>query len=192
MRILVDLDGICVNLMEPWLEWYECNLAEDDEEVSVEDITDKIHTIVRGGKKVYDALNLEGWFNQLPELPGAVAAVQKMHDAGHHVVICSSPGNSIYAPSDKTRWVFRHMPFLDKTNMIITHQKHLVNGDILIDDDPEKAELYKEAWPDSQVLAIAWPWNGHGKFDLRAQDYRDTRAAWDEILNRVDELAAER
>lgn len=186
MRILVDLDGICVNLIEPWLDWYHCTQAGDDEEWAVDDITDKIHNIVRSGKKVYDALNLPGWFNDLPPLAGACEAVEQLHKAGHHVVICSSPGNSVHAPSDKTRWVFRNLPFLDKTNMIITHQKHLVCADVLIDDDPTKAVNYKKAWPESSVFTIAWPWNQDGEFDLRAEGYKDTRKAWEAILAAVE------
>lgn len=188
MRILVDLDGICANLIEPWLAWYECNYADDDEEISVENITTEIHKVVRAGKRVYDALNVPGWFDDLPALPGACEAVEQLHHAGHHVVICSSPGNSVYAPSDKTKWVRRNMPFLDKTNMIITHQKHLVRGDLLIDDDPKKATLYKQEWPDAKVFAIAWPWNADAPFDLRADGYQDTRKAWEAILAEIEKM----
>ena len=189
LTIGVDMDGILVDLMPTWLDWYHANLAHDDENVAIEDITRDLHHIVKAGKKVFDALNTPGWFKDLPELPGAIAALKLLVEQGHHVVICTSPGNSVDAPSDKTRWIRRNAPFLDKTNMIITHQKHLCCFDVLIDDDPKKIMKYKMTWPKAKVMGIAWPWNTDAPYDVRAEGWKDPAAAWGTMVSAIAKYA---
>lgn len=195
LTILVDLDGTVVDLMSVWLDCYNAEMAEDDEEVHIENVSTELSKCCRAGKRVYEFLNRDGWFRHLPELDGAVDAVKELHDQGHRIIICTSPGQSVYAPSDKFAWVQDHMPFLKLPNdLIIAHDKHLICADVLIDDNPRKAGPFRKAWPASKVVGIAWPYNRNEAdlFDLRAADYLDTSLAWATMRSWVEKLAEER
>jgi 5'(3')-deoxyribonucleotidase len=192
LTILVDLDGTVVDLMSVWIDCYNAEMAEDDEEVRIEDVAGQLDKHVKAGKRIYDFLNREGWFRHLPELDGAVAAVEALHQQGHRIVICTSPGKSLYAPSDKFAWVDEHMPFLKlPDDLIIAHDKHLVCADVLIDDNPRKAGPYKERWPEAKVIGMAWPYNRAEArlFDLRADSYLDPRKSWATMRDWVEKLA---
>jgi len=196
LTILVDLDSTVVDLMSVWIASYNAEMAPDDEEIDIDTMKGSFADATRSGKRVYEFLNREGWFRYLPELEGAIDAVKELHDLGHRIVVCTSPGKSEWAPSDKFRWVAEHMPFLKlPDDLIIAHDKFMVKADVLIDDNPRQAKPYREAWPDAKIVTVAWPHNSAPEevelFDLRAPDYRDTTMAWATIRSWIEKLAEE-
>lgn len=76
-------------------------------------------------------------------LPGALAAVRSLIGMGHEVWLATKPPTGIsFAYADKVQWVLNHLPEL-KRKIIITHDKSLLRGDILIDDRMHKANADK-------------------------------------------------
>lgn len=89
----------------------------------------------------------ERFFRDLPPLPGAIAGIQALADAGHDVRICTSPLlQNPYCVAEKYQWVAQHLgvAWLDK--LILTKDKTLVQGDYLIDDKPEIQGGLSPAW----------------------------------------------
>jgi 5'(3')-deoxyribonucleotidase len=190
LTILVDLDGICTDMVGTLIDTYNTEMAEPGEEVNIADLTDdSMETWTPMGKDLWQFVNRDGWFEHLPPLAGAVEALERLHNAGHRVIICTSPGRNPAAPSDKTRWVRRHMPFLPWGNMIITREKDVCHGDVFIDDSPGKLKKIREAWPSTVLMAIAWPYNAEGPLDVRAEGWEDTESAWRTMLQAIDKIA---
>lgn len=77
-----------------------------------------------------------GWFRELPVVPGSQEGVARLMEAGVDIWICTKPmeGNPTCA-SDKYEWVAEHFPDLAK-RVIVTPNKGLVVGDVLLDDAP--------------------------------------------------------
>jgi 5'-nucleotidase len=72
--------------------------------------------------------------------------VKTLLDAGCEVFICTSPklANPSCA-SDKLDWVTRHIPSL-RRNVIVTKDKTLVQGHLLIDDKPDITGVITPSW----------------------------------------------
>jgi 5'(3')-deoxyribonucleotidase len=72
-------------------------------------------------------------------IPGALEGVRSLIGMGHEVWLATKPPTGIpQAYADKVQWVLRHLPDL-KRRIILTHDKSLLLGDVLIDDRPHKA-----------------------------------------------------
>jgi len=192
LLILVDLDGICADMVGELIDAYNLE-AEEEDEVSIADLTtDELEAWTPLGKDLWKFINKPGWFENLPPLPGAVDSLEKLHDAGHDVVICSSPGNpefGAHGASEKSRWIRKHLPFLPWRNFILTPLKHICRGDVFIDDSVGKLSNMREAWPSTKLICIAWPYNTGAKCDLRAEGWEDTRKAWETIVEAIERVA---
>jgi 5'(3')-deoxyribonucleotidase len=117
--ILVDMDGVLVK--EPTKE-------HEDE---------KRRKMGRKGRK--EGTEELHWsdvpeiFLDLEPIDGAIEAYNKL--AGDHdlYVVSTAPWGNPSAWTDKRKWIEKHLPIADK-RLFLTHNKHMVVGDYLIDD----------------------------------------------------------
>ncbi|WP_432504445.1 5' nucleotidase, NT5C type [Kineococcus arenarius] len=80
----------------------------------------------------------EGFFRELRPLPGARDALEAMLDAGHDVRICTAPVRAYrHCVREKYEWVEEHLGRHWTERVIVTRDKTLVAGDVLVDDKPE-------------------------------------------------------
>jgi 5'(3')-deoxyribonucleotidase len=186
MRILIDMDMIIVGLLQPWIEEY--NLGRVPlQQLKMEDIyLWDIHKCTHDqDEEIYDIIGRPGWFRNLLPLKGALAAIEKLQ-LNNECFIVSTP-SSPDSYKDKIEWLGQHMPSFTKKNIILTGAKHLINGDVLIDDSPANAEAYRKAWPKSKILTIKYPYNKECKtYDLIANNWKHTDVAWETILDYLD------
>ncbi|KAM9462989.1 5'(3')-deoxyribonucleotidase, mitochondrial [Clarias gariepinus] len=144
LRILVDMDGVIADFEGGFLKKYRQRYPNHpyvslDERrgfwVSTqygelrEDLRDKAISI-------WESKN---FFMELEPLPGSVEAVKEMAKMENtDVFICTSPiKHYAHCPYEKYAWVERHLgtDFLER--VILTRDKTIVSGDILIDDKPD-------------------------------------------------------
>ena len=190
LELLFDLDNMITDLFGTWLALYNAEMSEDDEDdICPEHCTGSLHHVVQNEPGLWELMNREGFFLHLQPLPGALEALEWAHEQGHEVKICTSPGQSVFAPSEKTIWVLKHAPFLVQNDLIICNNKWKIHGDVLLDDTVNKVDKWKEKHPNGKTMGIAWPYNEHGKYDLRADSYLDTEAAWEEIKGAIIRLS---
>lgn len=189
MRILIDLDSITVDLLQPWLNLYN---ADYDDHLTVEDITSwDTHLSVKPacGMKIYDYLKRPGFFAGLKPLPGAQAAIANLYAAGHRLyMVTAAPDGSA---TEKVHWVSEWLPFLNaKKQTVICFDKHIIDGDVLIDDSPKNLVNWKAAHPDKFVMGIRYPYNTNTKVaGLLAEGWQDTELAWKTMLRYINSLA---
>lgn len=98
-------------------------------------------------QKIHDICHSPGFIRNLLPVPGGIEAVHAMLDDGHDVHFCSSHLIG-YDPSvlEKYQWIEDHFgrEFVDR--IILTRDKTLVRGDILIDDKPKITGLMQPTW----------------------------------------------
>ncbi|MDX1637507.1 MAG: hypothetical protein R3281_06035, partial [Balneolaceae bacterium] len=82
----------------------------------------------------YEYDDIPGFFNDLPPVEGAIEAYHKLAKRYDTYILSTAPWNNDTAWAAKNRWVRNHLPEVAKKRLILTHHKHLVAGDILIDD----------------------------------------------------------
>ena len=113
-----------------------------------------------------------GFFLNLEPVAGAPEAVAEMTALGHRVFICSSPRPDCpNCALEKILWVERHLGADLAGRLILTGDKTLVRGDILIDDKPEITGALAPVW---EHVLFDFPYNRRvaGKRRLTWADWR--------------------
>ncbi len=122
--ILVDLDGVLVK--EP---------SKEHEE-------EKRRKMTRKGRKDGSPdpeehklhwSDVPDIFLDLEPMEGAIDAYTKLSQDYDLYVVSTAPWNNPSAWSDKRRWVGKHLPSASH-RLFLTHNKHMITGDYLIDD----------------------------------------------------------
>eukprot|EP00403_Amphidinium_massartii_P026190 CAMPEP_0178407384 /NCGR_PEP_ID=MMETSP0689_2-20121128/19403_1 /TAXON_ID=160604 /ORGANISM="Amphidinium massartii, Strain CS-259" /LENGTH=652 /DNA_ID=CAMNT_0020028461 /DNA_START=97 /DNA_END=2055 /DNA_ORIENTATION=- len=99
----------------------------------------------------------EGFFRNLPPMEGGIQAIKDIAASGFSVFLCTSPvATSRYSAQEKWEWVREHLGDEWTHRLILTMDKTIVRGDILIDDKPKITGLQRPLW--TQVLFTA-PYN---------------------------------
>lgn len=91
-----------------------------------------LQTLVKG------VMNQQDFFHVLQPFPGAIKALREMDDAGLHVKLCTSPSLFQYESSARCKyaWVRQWLGEDWMSRLVITRDKTVVRGRVLIDDKP--------------------------------------------------------
>jgi 5'-nucleotidase len=185
MRILCDMDAIVADLLTPWLLAYNQKYADN---LTVNGILDwDLHQFVKPecGLEIYALLKQPGLFLGLAPIPGAIDAIHALEDAGHSVTIVTAGASSNHCPGEKLAWCKRHLGF-SRRKVFIGHEKHLLRGDVFIDDSPVNITEYRAAWPQAEILTIAYPYNARvSHLCRRFEGWQYPAAAWRQIVRSV-------
>lgn len=115
-----------------------------------------------------------GFYRDLPPITGAIEALTALLEQGHDVRICTSPLNQYRnCVPEKYEWVERHLGTEFMTRMIVTKDKTIVRGDVLVDDNPNVTGPCSANW--LHVL-FDQPYNRH------VGGTRMTWANWRDVL----------
>lgn len=177
MRILVDMDGVITDFERGFLsKWRE--LHRDKPFISLERRnTFYIHEQYPQSYKelirqIYHAPN---FYRSLPPIPGAAEALKEMASQDIEAFICSSPLSDYRnCVLEKYEWVEAHLGADWTQRVILTKNKTVVCGDILIDDNPGIGKSGFATW---EHVIFDQPYN-RGQPDKRRLNWRN----WKTVL----------
>jgi len=131
--------------------------------------------------KIQNICHSEGFIRDLPPTPGGVEAVHEMLDKGHDVRFCTSHLLT-YDPSvlEKYQWIEKRFGSSYVDRIILTRDKTLIRGDILIDDKPIISGIAEPIW---EHILYDRPFN-RGIINKRRLDWQN----WHDVLN-LDAIA---
>lgn len=185
--IASDLDSIIIDLIRPWLGWYN---EKHDDTVHIDHVTSyKIENFTKKTDRVFDFFQDHDNYRNCPVLPGAAEGLAAFHAAGHDVVIATSTAGQTAAI--KWELVKKAAPWLNANNVMVGSRKELIRADVFIDDAPKNITRYRKAWPEAHILTIAYPYNRDQLHltNLHAEDHNNTHKAWEQIVKYVDEIS---
>jgi 5'(3')-deoxyribonucleotidase len=190
MRKLIlgfDMDAIVVDLIRPWLSWYN---LEHGENITIDDIkTYKIENHVGKPDKIYDFFADSKRYANCPTLPGAAEGLLELHKDGHDIIIATATAGQ----TANVKWLLAEeaAPWLNPNNLMVGSRKELLRFDVFSDDAPKNIVKYRNAWPNAQIITIAYPYNQDIKtlVNCYAQDYRDTAKAWRTKVDYIRQVA---
>lgn len=159
--ILVDMDGplagfdthyfkLCAD--EGWP--MDCGEHEQVHRFASKHIIDSDHR-----RLATERVNSSGWFRSLPVVDGAVEGLWRLHQI-FNVWICTKPLEvNPTCRDEKAAWLAEHFgkEWLDR--LILSPNKAMVRGDILLDDAPHIAWLEHAEW---KPVIFPTPYNGQG------------------------------
>ncbi len=179
MTILVDMDDTIEQMLKAWLDGankkYGRNVA-CEESVSW-DVSAAYPGLTR--EQIYDIPRQPGFWKTVDPVPGAAEALQRFTAAGHKVfIVTATPYEQI---SEKmTDHLFRYFPFLTWDQVIITGNKQMIRGDVLIDDGVHNLE-----GGDYVKILVTAPYNKD--YDAEANGMIRVRN-WQEIEEEIRKL----
>jgi 5'-nucleotidase len=119
-----------------------------------------------------------GFILGLPPVPGALVALKTMLGAGHDVRICTAPlSRFTNCVVEKYQWVQEHLGPEWVRRVVLTKDKTLVRGDVLIDDKPEVTGSLVPTW---EHLVFEAPYN------VAAKGRRINWENWQQVLGEVE------
>ncbi|MFA7359734.1 MAG: 5'-3'-deoxyribonucleotidase [Candidatus Kapaibacterium sp.] len=128
--------------------------------------------------RVTELFTEKGFVANLPEIEGGVDAIRKIKEKGHEVFICSSPMRQYKnCVAEKYEWIEKHLGQEWTMKLVLTRDKTLVRGDLLIDDKPEVTGAAKPAW---EHIIFDKSYNSHIK-NQRRINWNN----WQEVLKEV-------
>lgn len=135
LTILVDLDDTLINFCEAWVEYIneKHGTAVCMDDIREWDILKAFPTL--GRKEIYAPLFEEEMWKRVAPLPGAVKYLKKMIDDSHKVIIVTASHHDTLS-FKFNNVLYKYFPFITQDDVIITSQKQLIRGDVLIDDAP--------------------------------------------------------
>lgn len=148
-------------------------------------VTWEFSSIAKYPELLKDILTEEHFFSRLPAISGSVEYVTKLMEKNAHIVFLTQPPRkSDYALRDKRRWIAHHFPKFDLSGIIFAHYKYMVFGDLLMDDNPEHLNSWRDfVSPHKPIITatIDYPYNLDCQVDWRFKK----QTAWKDFYEKV-------
>ena len=180
MIILVDMDDTIENLTEAWINYANkrFNTAVNAADVTAWDPSEAFPTVSH--EEMYALLLEDELYETVKPLDGAAYYLQKLISDGHEIfIVTSSPYQVMKAKMDSV--LFGHFPFIDWKHVIITADKSLIKGDVLIDDG-----VHNLATGDYAKLLFTAPHNR--SFDAEGNGMVRVNC-WEEAYKKITDLS---
>ena len=180
MRILVDMDDTIEMLIEELVKrtnrkYHQNVAAEDVKDWSIAPAFDGLTK-----QQILDTADEPDFWRSVKPVPGAAEALKHFMDEGHEVYIVTA--TEMRHVKDKMQdLLFRCFPFLSWKQVIITGNKQLIRGDVLIDDGIHNLE-----GGDYKKILFSAPYNRH--YDAEANGMIRV-SGWDEIIRIIDSMS---
>lgn len=160
MIILIDQDGVLADFERGFHDAWQAS-GHSHSALPLEDrrsfyVRDDYPRHLRGEVEViYPA---PGFYRNLPPIGGAIEAVKALV-LNHDVRFCTSPLNAYrHCVLEKYEWVEQHLGGEYVSRIIVTKDKTLIQGDILIDDKPD---ITGDCIPTWRHILFDQPYNRH-------------------------------
>lgn len=157
--ILLDCDCILSDFIESALKLIKEKTGKVFKSEDIQSSSDvfKALNIIEVSHILDDAVNSDNFcYNMLPK-PGAIKAVKKLKQMGDIYVVTS--------PFDARNWVYERTHWLEnvfdisKERIIFTKAKHMIRGDIMIDDMENNLISWKAVHPSGKAILWTMPYN---------------------------------
>lgn len=168
-RILIDMDD-CINNFLPYL--IRVYNKRTGDHVKPSDIKDwDISKYM--DRLALDIFHEEGFFEDVPEKKKSISTLKKLIESAKYDVYIITACQSPRELQEKIEWFNRCLPSFNKNRIIMCKEKHIIRGDVLIDDNTSNLEKCK---PFMKTIVFDMPHNKDYKADARIKKLEDAVA----------------
>lgn len=115
----------------------------------------------------------QGFFRNLPVIPGAVEGWQQIHDLGYQPRICTAPLlTNLYCAAEKLEWIDAHLGPKAADQAILDEEKWRYDAITLIDDRPDINGADRASWIHT---VFDHPYNRSLDTSFRLEGWHDTQ-----------------
>lgn len=145
--ILLDVDGVLANFIEATLRTLrDLGVERHHDEVTTWSIEDSLALTSSQRARMKARWSEPGFCASIPVYDGAVAGVEALRAIGEVYAVTSPMTSGPTWQHERTEWLVRHFDFR-RDDVVQTAAKHLVRGDVLVEDKPEALARWKAAHP---------------------------------------------
>jgi len=160
IEILLDIDGVAANFIEgcrPEAERLTGRSVHHDD-VDQFMIEAALGLDAEQTKALYAQVMQEGWCRSLPAYEYAKECVAEISKRADVVPVTSHYLDSKTWVWERDEWIVEHLG-IPKTNVIHTHRKFQVDGDVLIDDKPSHLRMWWDRRPAKRAVLFERRYN---------------------------------
>lgn len=182
VTVLIDLDDTMTHLTRAWCRWLnqEHGISVSENDISGWNISEYFPGLTP--KQVFEPVHQDSFWQTVEPMFGAAEYIEKLINEGFDVYVCTaSHFDTIKSKFENV--LGRYFPFVSWDQIIVTKNKQLVNGDILIDDGIHNLEggTYRK-------ILMSAPHNKY--YDAEANGMKRVKT-WDEAYSAVHSYAIE-
>lgn len=184
------MDSITVDMTPTWLKIYHERTG--DKLPTGKQTTWSFGSLVKYPKKLNAIYQEDGFFANLPPMPGATEYIPKLIEKGVDVVFLTQlPRKSNTAANDKKAWIEKHIPSFNVRNIIFAHRKHIVGGDLLFDDNPIHLYMWRQfhnnkmQFPLTSTINYTYNQDIPGEIQLADWRFRVKSKAWQQFYEKA-------
>jgi 5'(3')-deoxyribonucleotidase len=158
--VLLDCDGVLSDFLGAFITVATATVGRPfaAEQITEFDICKALGLVPDEAGRVYRNIQREGFAAGLDVIPGAIEGVRSLQEVAD-VYIVTSPWNSNRTWTyEREAWLKTHFGIPHK-NVIHGSAKHLVRGDVLIDDKGSTVIEWNAAHPGKTAILWAAPYN---------------------------------
>lgn len=194
--VLLDVDGVIANFIDATLELlrrdHRVMCTDDSRNWPCWSMADAIFrqwpkdadcywglppkiSVEESTRLLSDVWNSERFATGIRPYEGAIEGVLALMEIADVYFVTSPIWTSKTWTYDRALWLRDHLG-IDNRRIIFTSSKHLVHGDIFVDDKPETVEKWRQH--NSPAYAVVWdqPYNqGHPELLIRTSDWGTIR-----------------
>lgn len=170
MRILVDMDDVLTDLLDPWIDSlnkrFNGNLQRSDIYTwnMEECVFPKLNISAEENVNLYEELyNSEFWKKNKP-IPGAVESLKRLNDKHEILIVTASHYASFTSKIEEC--LIKYFPFLSYKQIVCMYDKYLIDANILIDDNYKNIEKFTIHNKNSIGLLMDAPYNKDKESEL--------------------------
>lgn len=185
-RILIDCDGVlsdfnhsCVNLINDKL-----GLNHTTDDIKTWD-TFK-HFGVKEQEHILDnAINNENFCKNMPVLPGAKQAVERLRRDYGDVYVVTAHHKAQMWVFERTHWLEHHFG-ITRSHLVYTHAKEVVKGDVLIEDSAKNLTKWTREF--DKGIPILWDRSYNQHSDVSEIPNLTRVSSWNDVFETLDRL----
>jgi 5'(3')-deoxyribonucleotidase len=136
-RILVDMDGVLVDIYARFFELHE---METGERLTTNDVAGLLEAEAFKNQRKW--VSAPGFFRNLPVMQGSCEVLKRINDH-YRIIIVSLATEFPYCLTDKQLWLHDNFPFISWKQIVFCGDKNIIESDIMIDDHLKNLDHFK-------------------------------------------------
>jgi len=154
-EVLLDVDGVICDFVEGYLKTVDEVVGKKfmAESLTQWGLDEAMGLSGKEKRLVADKVKSPGFCFNLKPLDGAVEMVEMLRKMSSYVYIVTSPWDGPNWEPERVAWLKKHFNFAHR-DVIFTHHKHIIDGDIIIDDKMSTLINWKNRRPNKN--AVLW------------------------------------
>ena len=155
MIIFIDMDEVIADTFNAHISWYN---QEFEESLTLKQCMGKeVFQVVPEDRQqsIKNHCTSKGFFRQLKPIKNSQNVIKKLQEQ-HEVYIASAAMQFPNSLEEKSEWLDEFFPFIPWQNRILCGHKHILKGDVLIDDRSLNLAEF-----DGRALLFSSPHNLH-------------------------------